>query len=343
MTETNRRVIFAKRPKGWVSEDCFAVEDAPIPELEDGDVLVRNIYMSVDPYMRGRMSDDKSYTAGFELGKVMQCGAVGEVIESRSTKFEKGAIVTGMLNWETHTLVKGSAGLMPIDPTLAPLPYFLGVLGMPGFTAWYGLLKIGEPKEGDTVFVSAASGAVGQVVGQIAKIKGCRVVGSAGDDAKCDWCVKDCGFDACFNYKTVDSLEGALKEHCPDGIDIYFENVGGKMLDAVLTRLNPFSRIALCGLISQYNLTEPEGIFNIRSLLVNKVKLQGFIISDHFDLQPQFITEVAGWLKEGKMKYRVDVAEGIDSAPQAFIGMLKGENFGKQVVRVGEDPSPRKF
>lgn len=338
MTITNRRVIFEKRPEGWVNEDCFRVEDAPAPELGDGDVLVRNIYMSVDPYMRGRMNDDKSYTAGFALGKVMQCGAVGEIVESRNPKFETGQIVTGMLNWETHTVVPGGAGIVRIDPTLAPLPYFLGILGMPGFTAWYGLLKIGEPKAGETVYVSAASGAVGQVVGQIAKLRGCRVVGSAGDDAKCRWCVEGCGFDACFNYKTVDSLEDALKQHCPDGIDIYFENVGGRMLDAVLTRLNPFSRIALCGMISQYNLKQPEGIHNVRSLLVNKVKLQGFIISDHFGLQPEFMRDVGGWLKEGKLTYRVDVAEGVDSAPRAFIGMLKGENFGKQVVKLGDDP-----
>ncbi|WP_416896456.1 MAG: NADP-dependent oxidoreductase [Minwuia sp.] len=338
MTNTTRQVIFAKRPRGWVSDDCFEIRDVAIPELADGDVLVRNIYMSVDPYMRGRMNDAKSYAAGFELGKVMQCGAIGEVVKSRNDKIPEGTVVTGMLNWETYTLVKGGDGLMPVDPKAAPLPYYISVLGMPGFTAWYGLLKIGEPKAGETVYVSAASGAVGQVVGQIAKIRGATVIGSAGSDDKCAYVTEKCGYDACFNYKTVDSYAKALHEHCPKGIDVYFENVGGKMLDAVLTVLNQHSRIALCGLISQYNLTEPEGIKYVQSLLINKVRLQGFIISDHYDLFPEFVNDVAGWLKSGQMTYRLSVAEGIDNAPGAFIGMLKGENFGKQVVKLGDDP-----
>ena len=224
-------------------------------------------------------------------------------------------------------------------PKAAPLAYYISVLGMPGFTGWYGLTKIGEPKAGETVYVSAASGAVGQVVGQVAKLKGAKVVGSAGSDEKCAYAVESCGYDSCFNYHTSDNFTTTLREHCPDGIDIYFENVGGAMLDAVLASLNQFSRIALCGLISQYNLTKPEGIHNIAGLLINKVKLQGFIISDHYDIYPEFVQEVGGWLKSGKMTYRLSVADGIDAAPGAFIGMLKGENFGKQIVRLGPDPA----
>ena len=339
MTDTNRRVIFARRPEGWVTPDCFRIEDAPIPELADGDVLTRNIVMSVDPYMRGRMSDRKSYAAGFELGKVMNAGAVGEVIASKNDNVPVGTVVNGMLGWETHSLVKGGAGLMPVDAKAAPLSYYLGILGMPGFTGYYGLLKIGEPKPGETVYVSAASGAVGQVVGQVAKIKGCRVVGSAGSDEKCAWAMEACGYDVCFNYKKADSYAEALREHCPDGIDIYFENVGGAMLDAVLANINPYARIALCGMISQYNLTQPEGINNLQSLLINRAMIRGFIISEHFDGLPGFIADMTGWMRDGKLKYRETIAEGIDNAPAAFIGMLKGENFGKQIVRLGPDPA----
>ncbi len=339
MTDTNRRVIFAKRPEGWVTPDCFRIEDAPLPELAEGDVLTRNIVMSVDPYMRGRMSDRKSYAAGFELGKVMNAGAVGEVIASRNDNVPVGTVVNGMLGWETHTLVKGGEGLLPVDAAAAPLSHYLGILGMPGYTGYYGLLKIGEPKPGETVYVSAASGAVGQVVGQVAKIKGCRVVGSAGDDEKCAWAMEACGYDACFNYRKADSLEAALREHCPDGIDVYFENVGGAMLDAVLANINPYARIALCGMISQYNLVKPEGIHNAQSLLINRAMIRGFIISEHFDGRPEFIADMTGWMKEGRLKYRETIAEGIDNAPAAFIGMLKGENFGKQIVRLGPDPT----
>lgn len=339
MTDTNRRVIFARRPEGWVTPDCFRVEDAPIPELADGDVLTRNIVMSVDPYMRGRMSDRKSYAAGFELGKVMNAGAVGEVIASKNDNIPVGTVVNGRLGWETHTLVEGGAGLVPVDARAAPLSYYLGILGMPGFTGYYGLLKIGEPKPGETVYVSAASGAVGQVVGQVAKIKGCRVIGSAGDDEKCAWAMEACGYDVCFNYRKVDSYTEALREHCPDGIDIYFENVGGAMLDAVLANINPYARIALCGMISQYNLTQPEGINNLQSLLINRAMIRGFIISEHFDGLPGFIADMTGWMRDGKLKYRETIAEGIDNAPAAFIGMLKGENFGKQIVRLGPDPA----
>lgn len=339
MTDTNRRVIFAKRPEGWVTPDCFRIEDAPLPELAEGDVLTRNIVMSVDPYMRGRMSDRKSYAAGFELGKVMNAGAVGEVIASRNENVPVGTVVNGMLGWETHTLVKGGEGLLPVDAAAAPLSHYLGILGMPGYTGYYGLLKIGEPKPGETVYVSAASGAVGQVVGQVAKIKGCRVVGSAGSDEKCAWAMEACGYDACFNYRKADSLEAALREHCPDGIDVYFENVGGAMLDAVLANINPYARIALCGMISQYNLVKPEGIHNAQSLLINRAMIRGFIISEHFDGRPEFIADMTGWMKEGRLKYRETIAEGIDNAPAAFIGMLKGENFGKQIVRLGPDPA----
>lgn len=332
MSDTSRRVIFNKHPVGWVTEDCFRFDEAPIPELGEGDVLVENQYLSLDPYMRGRMDQRKSYVEGFKVGEVMQCGAVGRVLKSNNPKIAEGILVSGMMNWETHTVVKGGLGLIPVPPLDVPPSYHIGALGMPGLTAWYGTTKICDPKEGETIYVSAASGAVGQLVGQIAKIRGARVVGSAGSDEKCAWAVEQCGYDACFNYKTVDSFGKAIHEHCPDGIDAIFENVGGEMLDAALANLNAHARIALCGMIAQYNLTETLPIKNLASLLINRSKIEGFIISEHFNLIPEFAQEVGTWFAQGKINYRESVAKGLDSAPAAFIGMLKGENFGKQIV-----------
>lgn len=334
MSENNLQVLFKSRPSGWVVPENFELHEGTVPEPGDGDVLVRNRYMSVDPYMRNRMNDVKSYVEGFKLGKVLTGGVVGEVAKSNNPAFKEGDQVSGMLGWENYTNVPGGAGLMKVDGSLAPLSWYLGVLGMPGMTAHVGLLKIGQPKEGETVYVSAASGAVGQIVGQIAKLKGCRVVGSAGSDEKVAFITEQCGFDAGFNYKKVDSLGETLRTHCPDGIDVYFENVGGRMLEAVLNQMNPFGRVSACGMISQYNLEKPEGVHTLLNVVGKRLRIEGFIVSDHFAELPTFIQEMGGWLKNGDITYREDVKEGLENAPAAFIGMLKGENFGKQVVKI---------
>jgi NADPH-dependent curcumin reductase CurA len=328
----NKRVVLASRPKGWVSEDNFRIESAPVPRPREGEVLVRNLWLSLDPYMRGRMNDVKSYAAKQELDQVMIGGTVGEVIESKNPKFAAGDKVLGALGWQQYGVSDGK-GLNKVDASRVPLSAYLGVLGMPGVTAWVGLLDICQPKSGETVVVSAASGAVGSVVGQIAKIKGCRAVGIAGGKAKCDYVVKELGFDACVDYKAGDVSDG-LKAAVPAGIDCYFENVGGEILDAALRRMNPFSRIAVCGLISQYNATEPYGVKTVQSILTNRIKVQGFIVSDRVELWPKALADLAGWLAAGKLKYRETVTEGLDNAPRAFIGLLKGENFGKQLIKL---------
>jgi NADPH-dependent curcumin reductase CurA len=328
----NKRVLLASRPTGWVTEDNFRLDSAPVPKPKDGEVLVKNLWLSLDPYMRGRMNDSKSYAAKQELGEVMIGGTAGEVIESKNPKFAVGDKVVGMFGWQQYGLSNG-AGLNKIDASRAPLSAFLGVLGMPGVTAWIGLLDICQPKAGETVVVSAAAGAVGSVVGQIAKIKGCRAVGIAGGKAKCDYVVKELGFDACVDYK-AGKLDDDLKAAVPKGIDCYFENVGGEILDAALRRMNPFSRIAVCGLISQYNVTRPYAVKNFASILTNRIKVQGFIVSDRMELWAKALPELIGWVASGKIKYRETVAQGLENAPKAFIGLLKGENFGKQLVKL---------
>jgi NADPH-dependent curcumin reductase CurA len=328
----NKRIVLASRPKGWATEDNFRLESAPAPQPKDGEVLVKNLWLSLDPYMRGRMNDAKSYAAKQELGEVMIGGTVGEVVESKNPKFAAGDKVLGMFGWQQYGLSDGK-GLNKIDASRVPMQAFLGVLGMPGVTAWVGLLDLCQPKAGETVVVSAASGAVGSVVGQIAKIKGCRAVGIAGGKAKCDYVVKELGFDACVDYK-AGKLKDDLKAAAPTGIDCYFENVGGEILDAALARMNAFSRIAVCGLISQYNVTEPYGVKNFGSTLTNRIKVQGFIVSDRMELWAKALPELIGWVAAGKIKYRESVAQGLENAPKAFIGLLKGENFGKQLVRI---------
>jgi len=328
----NKRVLLASRPTGWVSEDNFRIETSPLPQPREGEVLVKNIYLSLDPYMRGRMNEGKSYAARQEIGEVMIGGTVGEVIESKNPKFAQGDKVLGMLGWQQYGLSDGK-GLNKVDASRVPLSAYLGVLGMPGVTAWVGLLDICQPKAGETVVVSAASGAVGSVVGQIAKLKGCRAVGIAGGRQKCDYVVKELGFDACVDYKAGE-LNEALKAAVPDGIDCYFENVGGEILDAALRRMNAFSRIAVCGLISQYNATEPYGVKNFQSILTNRIKVQGFIVSDRMELWARALPELIGWVASGKIKYRETVAQGLENAPKAFIGLLKGENLGKQLVKL---------
>jgi len=332
MTTTNTRVLLASRPEGWPTEANFRIEEAPVPEPKDGELLVRSHWLSLDPYMRGRMNDAKSYAAKVELGDVMVGGAVGEVISSRSAKYKAGDFVVGAFGWQEYAVSNG-AGIMKVDPTRVPLPAYLGVVGMPGVTAYVGLLDIGAPKEGETVVVSAASGAVGAVVGQIAKIRGCRAVGIAGGRDKCDYVTRELGFDACVDYKGGKLVED-LRAATPKGVDVYFENVGGEVLDAVLSRLNPFARIPLCGLVSQYNETRPYGVKHFGALLVNRVKLEGFIVSERMPRWPEALGALGGWVAEGRIKYRESVAEGIRSAPRAFLGMLKGENFGKQVVKL---------
>ena len=334
MTENNR-ILFKSRPVGWVDSSNFKLVKEPVSEPGPGEVLVRNIFLSLDPYMRGRMRDEKRYTAGFELGKVLDGGGVGEVMRSNNASLVPGDLVTGRLGWENYT-VAARGLLTKVDGKVGSLSHYLGVLGMPSMTAWVGMRNIGQPGEGETVFVSAASGAVGQIAGQIAKLNGCYVAGSVGSDEKVAYVIGELGFDAAFNYKTVSSLDVSLNEVCPSGIDVYFENVGGGMLEAVLLQLNPYARIVACGMISQYNLEEPEGVKNLSTMVGNKVKMQGFIVSDHMDLQPEFFAEMSKWMANGKIKYREDITRGVENAPAAFIGMLKGKNFGKQVIQISD-------
>jgi len=305
----NRRVLLASRPTGWVSEDNFRIDTAPVPQPREGEVLVKNLWLSLDPYMRGRMNEGKSYAAKQEIGEVMIGGTVGEVIESKNAKFAAGDKVLGMLGWQHYGLSDGK-GLNKIDASRVPMSAYLGVLGMPGVTAWVGLLDICQPKAGETVVVSAASGAVGSVVGQIARLKGCRAVGIAGGKQKCDYVVNELGFDACVDYK-AGALNEDLKAAAPGGIDCYFENVGGEILDAALRRMNAFSRIAVCGLISQYNATEPYGVKTFQSILTNRIKVQGFIVSDRMELWAKALPELVGWVAAGKIKYRESVTHGL--------------------------------
>ncbi len=331
----NRRIVLASRPKGSPVPQNFRLEEVPIPSAPDGGFTVRNHWLSLDPYMRGRMDAAKSYAKSVEIGEVMEGGTIGEVIESRNDKFKVGEFVTGRIGWQEYGTSDG-VGATKIDASSAPLSAYLGVLGMPGVTAWVGLLDIGQPKAGETVVVSAASGAVGSVVGQIAKIHGARAVGIAGGKAKCDYVVNDLGFDACVDYK-AGALYDVLKAACPKGIDVYFENVGGAITDTVLALMNPFSRMPVCGLISQYNAAsadELHGVKNIRSVLTNRIKMQGFIVSDRMELWRPARADLAKWLAEEKLKYRESIVVGLDKAPEAFIGLLHGRNFGKQLVKL---------
>jgi NADPH-dependent curcumin reductase len=336
-TPVNRQIVLRSRPVGMPKPSDFDLVESPRPTPKDGEVLTRTVYLSLDPYMRGRISGARSYAPSVEPGQVIVGGTVGEVLESRHPAVARGDLVLGYDGWQSHAVSKGGA-LRKLDPKQAPISTALGVLGMPGMTAYVGLLDIGRPKPGETVVVSAASGAVGSAVGQIAKIKGARAVGIAGSPDKCDYVVRALGFDACVNYKTGD-LPAALKAACPSGIDVYFENVGGDVLRAVMTLLNQNARIPLCGLISQYNATEPTPGPDLRAFLFNRVLLKGFIVSDHLDRMGDFLAECGGWLREGRLKHREDIVEGLEQAPEAFIGLLQGKNFGKLLVRVGEDPT----
>lgn len=326
-----QQIVLASRPQGVVSPANFRLETVAVPELKDGEVLVRNHYLSLDPYMRMRMEDVKSYAAPQALDEVMVGGTAGEVVASKNTKFSVGDKVVGMLGW-TEMGVSDGVLLKKVDTTHIPLSAYLGTVGMPGMTAWYGLTQIIKPKAGDTIAVSAASGAVGTVVGQLAKQLGCRVIGIAGGKEKCDYVVNELGFDACIDYKGG-NLYKDVKAAVPNGIDGLFENVGGVVMDSVLARMNPYGRIALCGLISGYD-GEPMPIHNTRVILSMRLTMQGFIVSEHMDLWPQGLTEIGTLVATGKIKYRETIADGLAAAPEAFLGLLRGKNFGKQLVKL---------
>ena len=332
MSEKNLQVLLASRPTGWVEENNFRIAEAAVPVPKAGEVLVRNEWLSLDPYMRGRMSDAKSYAKAVEIGEVMTGGTAGRIVASSHPDFKVGDHVVGALGWQRYAISDGKM-LNKVDANRIPLSAFLGVVGMPGVTAWVGLLDLCAPKAGETVVVTAASGAVGSVVGQLAKIHGCRAVGIAGGPEKCRYVIDELGFDACIDYK-AGNLKSDLKTAVPDGIDCLFENVGGAIFDTLLTRMNPFSRIALCGLIADYNAAESYGVKNIRSVLVNRIKMQGFIVFDHLARWPIAFNELAGHVASGRIKYRESVANGLENAPAAFIGLLQGKNFGKQLVKI---------
>lgn len=341
MSLINHQILLASRPAGEPSVDNFKLAEAPVPtadQLADGQVLVRHHYLSLDPYMRGRMNDSKSYADPQPLDSVMIGGTVGEVIASKHARYAVGDSVVGMGGWQEYSVVDANQRgiLNKVDTRHIPLSAYLGSVGMPGVTAWYGLMKIIAPKAGETIVVSAASGAVGSVVGQLAKVHGCRVVGIAGGPDKCRYVTEELGFDACLDHKQLTDLRSfssALKAAAPNGIDGCFENVGGIGLDAVMLRANAFARVALCGLIAGYN-GEPLVMQNPSLILVNRMKLQGFIVSEHPEVWPEAMQELGGLVASGRMKFRESVAQGIASAPEAFLGLLKGRNFGKQLVKL---------
>ena len=338
MPVTNKQVLLAARPAGFPRHSDFLLVESPVPHAGKDEVLLRVIYLSVDPYMRGRMRDAASYAEPVKIGEVMTGGAVAEVIESRNPAYRVADIVEGMLGWQQHAVSDG-AELRKIDPSIAPISTALGVLGMPGMTAYFGLLDICHPQPGETVVVSAAAGAVGSLAGQIAKIRGCRVVGSAGSDEKVRYLLDELGFDAAFNYRATDDYLHKLVELCPNGIDVYFDNVGGAITDAVFGLINVKARIAICGQISQYNLEKPEmGPRLLWTLIVKQAKVEGFLVFEFADRYQEGRTRMAQWLKEGRIKYREQIAEGIENAPAAFIGMLQGANIGKQLVRISNPP-----
>jgi hypothetical protein len=335
MTATYQRIVLASRPQGWVTTENFRLERVPVPEPGPGQLLVRNHYLSLDPYMRGRMEETKSYAEAQKLGETMIGGTVGIVELSNHPSFAVGDTVLGMFGWQEYGLSDGKQ-LFKVDTRAVPMSAYLGAVGMPGVTAWYGLNRICRPRAGETVLVSAASGAVGSIVGQLAKQAGCRAIGIAGGQGKCEYVVSELGFDACLDHRRhgdLKSMARALREAAPQGIDGLFENVGGTCLDAALACMNPFGRIALCGLISGYN-GQDISIHNTRALLVSRLEVRGFIVSDHLDVWPQALAELGRGVATGKIKFRESIAEGLPAAPEAFVGLLQGRNFGKQLVKL---------
>jgi NADPH-dependent curcumin reductase len=326
----NQRIVLASRPEGWVVPENFRLEKAPLPKPQDGEVLVKNLWLSLDPYMRGRISAVKSYAQGVEIGEVMVGQTVGEVVESKHDKLKKGDHVLTQLGWQLYGTTREAS---KVDGSRAPLSYYLGMLGMPGLTAYFGLKDLGQPKAGETVVVSAASGAVGSVVGQLAKLWGCRAIGIAGGAEKCAYVKDELGFDECLDYKGGD-LREALKRACPEGIDVYFDNVGGDILDLALARSKLFGRVVVCGTISDYNATDPYRVKNWRAILVNRLKVQGMIVFDFKERYGEAFKALGGYYAAGKLKTRESVVEGLANAPQGFIALLKGGNFGKQLVKL---------
>jgi NADPH-dependent curcumin reductase len=334
----NRQFLLDNRPQGEATAANFKLVTTETPPLQEGQVLVRHHFLSLDPYMRGRMNDAKSYAAPQPLGQVMQGGTAGEVVESRSPRFQAGDQVVGMGGWQEYSVVNADppGALRKVDTTHVPLSHYLGAVGMPGVTAWYGLVKIIQPKAGQTLVVSAATGAVGSAFGALAKARGCRAVGIAGGPEKCKYAVAELGFDACIDYKEhkdAQSLSKALKEACPQGVDGYFENVGGMVMDAVMLRMNAFGRIALCGMIAGYD-GKPVPMSYPQLILTNRMTIEGFIVSEHMEVWPQALTELGTLVGTGKLRPRESIAQGIESAPEAFLGLLKGRNFGKQLVKL---------
>jgi len=341
----NRCIVMAARPEGAPRDGDFRLEEAAAPEPGAGEMLCRTLYLSLDPYLRGRMNATKSYAPGVEVGETMVGGAVSEVLRSEAAGYAAGDIVFGYSGWQDYWTSDGKhlQGLRKVDPELAPVTTALGVLGMPGMTAYTGLYNIGQPQAGETLVVAAASGPVGSLVGQIAKIEGCRVVGVAGSREKCAYVTGELGFDTCLNHREAGFAE-ALAAACPDGIDIYWENVGGAVFEAVLPRFNRFARMPVCGLVAQYNATEPPPGPNripqlMRAVLTDRLSIRGFIVWDFADQEAEFVDHVSGLIREGRLKYREDFVDGLENAPQAFMGLLQGKNFGKLVVRVSPDPT----
>ncbi|OEZ32847.1 NADP-dependent oxidoreductase [Variovorax boronicumulans] len=335
---TNKQIHLDNRPEGEATANNFKLVTVETPALADNQVLVRHHYMSLDPYMRGRMNDAKSYAQPQPVGQVFQGGTVGEVVESKHPKFAVGDKVVGFGGWQEYSVVDASqpGALKKVDTTHVPLSHYLGAVGMPGVTAWYGLVKIIAPKAGETVVITAASGAVGSAFGALAKARGCRVVGIAGGPDKCKYVTDELGFDDCIDYRQhpdVKTMSAALKEACPNGIDGYFENVGGYIFDAVLLRTNAFARVALCGMIAGYD-GQPLPLANPALILINRLKIEGFIVSEHMEVWPEALTELGTLVGTGKLKPRESIAQGIESAPEAFLGLLKGKNFGKQLVKL---------
>jgi len=334
----NQQILLDNRPVAEALASNFKLVSNPTPELAEGQVLVRHHYLSLDPYMRGRMNDSKSYTEAQPLGQVMIGGTVGEVLESRHAKFAVGDQVVGMGGWQQYSVANGAdpGALRKVDTSQVPLRAFLGAVGMPGVTAWYGLVKIIAPKAGETMLVSAATGAVGSAFGALSKARGCRTVGIAGGPDKCQYALDELGFDACIDYKVhanAASLSKAIKAACPGGVDGYFENVGGMVLDAVMSRMNAFGRIAVCGMIAGYD-GAPLPLSQPALILVRRLKVQGFIVNEHLEVWPEALSELGTLVATGKLRARESVAQGIESAPEAFLGLLKGKNFGKQLVKL---------
>ncbi len=336
-SSVNRQWVLASRPTGKPTAENFRFENTPVPSPADGELLLRTRYLSLDPYMRGRMNAGESYAARVELGQVMVGGTVSEVVESKHPEFSKGQMVSSFSGWQDYQVSTG-AGLSPVDSRITRPSYALGVLGMPGLTAYVGLLDLGQPRAGETVVLAASTGAVGSVVGQIAKLKGCRVVGIAGAPEKCRYAVEELGYDACVSHYDPD-MAAQLAEQCPDGIDVYFENVGGSSWEAVMPLLNKFARVPVCGLIAHYNQKAlppgPDRMSVLQGLILTRsIRMQGFIVSDYAHRAPDFIADMAGWLAQGKILYREDLVQGLENAPDAFLGLFRGANFGKLVIQV---------